>query len=576
MKLSKLVGERFKERPTDCIVDSHALMIRGGYMKQVANGIFSSQVPLKRITRKIEQIIREEMDRIDGQEVSFPVVMPASLWQESGRYESIGSELMRFQDRTGSRMVLGMTHEEAAVHLVREYGNSYAKYPFMIYQIQTKFRDEARPRAGLIRVREFTMKDAYSFHTSQENLEEYYNRCHSAYERIFQRVGLPEVISVASDSGMMGGSVSHEFMLLTPIGEDSIAICSECGYRANMEAAESIIENTRDERSEELTLVYTPNIHTIDEVCSFLGSHPSRSCKAVVYQSNVDNHYIVLFIRGDIEVNETKVVNFLGYDIHPAEITEESGLKAGYIGPHELNGTFTVLFDNSLRGLNNLSCGANIPDHHYTGLDMARDLGVVEYHDFAKITEGGICPNCGKHTISISRGIEVGNIFQLGTKYTEAMNMAYVNHDGNLQYPVMGCYGIGIGRLAAAVCEAHHDDYGPIWPMSIAPWQIHLCAMRIDNPQVRAFADALYETLQNSGFEVIYDDRSVSAGVMFSDADLLGVPIRVIVSPRNIKDGVVEIITRDKRISERIPTESIREHLQTIFTEYSDHVASSK
>ena len=253
MKLEKLVGERFKEKPADCIIDSHALMVRGGYMKYVANGIFSSYTPLKRITRKIEQILREEMDAIEGQEVQFPVVMPASLWQESGRYESIGKEMARFNDRNGSPLVLGMTHEEAAVQLVREYGQSYMKYPFMIYQIQTKFRDEARPRAGLIRVREFTMKDAYSFHTSQEDLEEYYRKCHKAYERIYERVGLPEVISVASDSGMMGGSISHEFMLLTPIGEDSIAICKECDYRANMEAAECITDNRRDDISEPLT-----------------------------------------------------------------------------------------------------------------------------------------------------------------------------------------------------------------------------------------------------------------------------------------------------------------------------------
>ena len=374
MKLEKLVGERFRERPSDCIVDSHALMVRGGYMKYVANGIFSSYMPLKRITRKIEQIIREEMDAIDGQEVQFPVVMPASIWQESGRYESIGKEMARFNDRSGSPLVLGMTHEEAAVHLVRDYGQSYMKYPFMVYQIQTKFRDEARPRAGLIRVREFTMKDAYSFHTSQADLEEYYCKCHKAYERIYTRVGLPEVISVASDSGMMGGNISHEFMLLTPIGEDSIAICTECDYRANMEAAECIIHNERNGISDELTLVHTPNIHTIEEICEFLHCDEKASCKAVVYQRNSDDHYIVLFIRGDLEVNETKLANHLGYNIHPAVITEESGLNAGYIGPVNLNGNFTLLYDRSLEGMNNLSCGANVCEYHYTGLDMSRDV----------------------------------------------------------------------------------------------------------------------------------------------------------------------------------------------------------
>ncbi len=561
MKLEKLVGERFKEKPADCIIDSHALMVRGGYMKYVANGIFSSYTPLKRITRKIEQILREEMDAIDGQEVQFPVVMPASLWQESGRYDSIGKEMARFNDRNGSPLVLGMTHEEAAVQLVREYGQSYMKYPFMIYQIQTKFRDEARPRAGLIRVREFTMKDAYSFHTSQEDLEEYYRKCHKAYERIYERVGLPEVISVASDSGMMGGSISHEFMLLTPIGEDSIAICKECDYRANMEAAECITDNRRDDISEPLTMVHTPDIHTIEEVCEFLGCDERTSCKAVVYQRNADDHYIVLFIRGDLEVNETKLTNYLGYDIHPAVITEECDLNAGYIGPVDLKGDFTVLYDSSLKGLNNLSCGANVTEYHYTGLDMERDVEGAEYHDFAKIQEGGICPACGKHSISVSRGIEVGNIFQLGTKYTKAMNMTYIDNEGNLKYPIMGCYGIGVGRLAAAICEAHHDQYGPVWPISVAPWQIHLCAVRSDDENVRAYADKLYEELQNMGVEVIYDDRKVSAGVMFSDADLLGVPYRVIVSPRNMKQGVVEVVSRDKSFSEMLSLDTAKEEI---------------
>lgn len=567
MKLNKLVGDRFKERPADCVIDSHALMVRGGYIKYVANGIYSSYLPLRRITRKIEEIIRQEMDAIDGQEVLFPVALPASLWEESGRYESVGKELLRFTDRNGSPMVLGMTHEEAAVHLVREYGQTYSRYPFMIYQIQTKFRDEARPRAGLIRVREFTMKDAYSFHTSQEDLEEYYMRCHKAYERIFARAGVPEVISVASDSGMMGGNISHEFMLLTPVGEDSIAICSDCDYRANMEAAESIILNTKDDSSEALTKVATPDQHTIEEVCDFLGSDAKKSCKAVVYQRNADDSYVVLFIRGDLEINETKVTNFLGCEIHPAIITEECSLNAGFIGPWNLNGDFTVLYDNSLKGINNLVCGANEEGYHYTGLDMERDLPDAEYHDFAKIIEGGICPKCGKAHITISRGIEVGNIFQLGTKYTKAMHMEYIDSDNTTKNPVMGCYGIGVGRLAASVCEAHHDEYGPIWPMAIAPWQVHLCAVRPDNAEVKEYADALYEKLQSAGIEVIYDDRSVSAGIMFSDADLLGVPLRVIVSPRNMKESCCEIVSRDKTLSVKEPLDSVFEKVKTLVAE---------
>ena len=561
MKLEKLVGERFKEQPADCVIDSHGLMVRGGYMKYVANGIYSSFTPLKRITKKIEQIIREEMDRIDGQEVSFPVVMPASLWMESGRYETVGKELIRLKDRNDAPLVLGMTHEEAAVQLVREYGNSHSKYPFMIYQIQTKFRDEARPRGGLIRVREFTMKDGYSFHTSQEDLETYYARCYEAYERIFARAGIPEVVGVTSDSGMMGGNQSDEFMLLTPVGEDSIVTCTECNYRANMEAAENILEPMERLEDAELKLVHTPDMHTIDEVCDFLKSPKERSCKAVVYQQTEDDRFVVLFIRGDLEVNETKLKNYLGSDIRPAEITEECGLKAGFIGPYNLKTDGIVLFDRSLDGMNQVCCGGNKMDYHYTGLDFTRDLAdeydAIRYFDFAKILEGGICPECKKHSLSISRGIEVGNIFQLGTKYSKAMNMTYLDENNELLNPIMGCYGIGVGRLAAAVCEAHHDEYGPIWPKEIAPWQVHICAVRSDDEEVKAVADQLYQSLMDDKVEVIYDDRAVRPGNMFSDADLLGVPIRVIISPRNLADQVIEIVTRDKSKSERVAIENI-------------------
>lgn len=563
MKLEKLVGDRFKEKPADCVVDSHAFMVRGGYMKYVANGVFSQYPPLKRVTKKIENIIREEMDKIDGQEVLFPVAMPATLWEESGRYESVGKELLRFTDRTGTKMVLGMTHEEAAVQLVREYGNTYTKYPFMIYQIQTKFRDEARPRAGLIRVREFTMKDAYSFHTSQEDLEEYYDKCYESYNRIFARAGIPEVISVKSDSGMMGGNVSHEYMLLTDIGEDSIAICDSCDYRANMEAADSIIVNEADEERE-LEKVHTPDFKTIEEVCGFLKTDVKKACKAVVYQKNANDEYVVVFIRGDLDVNETKVRNFVGEDIYPATITEESGIVAGFIGPKDLDSKATVLFDLSLKGLKDLVAGANEIDYHYVGFNIERDYGEVEYHDFAKIIEGGICPVCGKPTIKISRGIEVGNIFQLGTKYTKTMGMQYTDAEGNLQYPIMGCYGIGIGRLAASVCEAHHDDWGPIWPISIAPWQVHICCLRSDDEETRKVADKLYDDLQKEGLEVIYDDRKVRPGVMFSDADLLGVPVRVIVSPKNLANGECELVTRDKTVNVKVPVENVNSEVHNL------------
>lgn len=562
MKVKNLVGQRFKERPADCVIDSHALMVRGGYMKYVGNGIFSEFPVLRRVTSKIEAIIREEMNAIDGQEVLFPVVMPAELWEESGRYDSIASELVRFQDRNKSKMVLGMTHEEAAVHLVREYGQSYQQYPFMIYQIQRKFRDEARPRAGMIRVREFTMKDAYSFHTSQEDLEQYYQKCYDAYNRIFKRVGVPEVVTVASDSGMMGGNVSHEYMLLNEVGEDSIVLCSECDYRANMEAAENIVENISDNECSLLECVETPDCKTIEEVCNFLNSDVSMSCKAVVYQKNADDSYVVAFVRGDYEVNETKLRNLVGEDIHPAEITDDSPLVAGYIGPYELSDKVDYYCDLSLKGIDDLVAGANKEGYHYTGLNMERDIKDATFVDIAKVKDGGICPCCGKPALTIKRGIEVGNIFQLGTKYSKSMHMQYVDKDGASHNPIMGCYGIGVGRLAASVCEAKHDDYGPIWPISIAPWEVHICCIRPDDEDTKKVADALYEELKKNKVEVIYDDREgIRGGQMFADADLLGVPIRVVISPRNIQNSKIEITTRDKSVNELI---EVSEGLQYI------------
>lgn len=559
MKMSSMLGSRFKETPADCQLDSHKLMIRGGYMKQMTTGIYSLYMPGKRIMKKIEAIIRDEMDKIDGQEVMFPVVMPASLWQESGRYDSIGSEMARFKDRSGQPVVLGMTHEEAAVHLAKGAAQSYASYPFMIYQIQTKFRDEPRARGGLIRVREFTMKDAYSFHTSQEDLEEYYEKCYQAYVNIFRRAGIPEVVAVKSDSGMMGGSVSHEFMLLTDCGEDTIVLC-DCGYRSNMEAADCIVETPETEEAP-LTKVLTPETKTIEAVCEYLGAPANASCKAVVYQKNMTDEYVIAFIRGDLEVNETKLRNFLGEEIHPAEITAESGIVAGFIGPVGLPEGVSYVIDKSLVELNSSVCGANEENYHYTGYNVKRDTPDAPVADFAKTYEGAICPVCGKPHIRISRGIEVGNIFQLGTKYTKSMEMTYIGQDGKAHYPIMGCYGIGVGRLAASVCEVKHDDYGPIWPMSIAPWQVQICAIKSTDPAVREAADSLYNSLQEMGVEVLYDDRKVSAGNMFSDADLIGVPVRVIVSPKTIKRGAVEVSKRDKSMREDVAPENAAQYV---------------
>ena len=565
MKVSELLGERYKDRVAE--IESQNLMVRGGYIKQVGNGIYSLMPPARRIHNKIEAILRQEMDRIDGQEVLFPVTMPATLWQASGRWESVGKELLRFKDRSSADMVLGMTHEEAAVHMAMNVASTYQKYPFMIYQIQTKFRDEPRARGGLIRVREFTMKDAYSFHTSQKDLERYYKRCYRAYERIYARVGIPEVVAVASDSGMMGGKVSHEFMLLTDIGEDTIVLCPECGYRANMEAADCIVHNDPDEAMAPLEKVATYDNKTIEDVCSFLHGSAEKSAKAVVYQRNEDDSYVLVFVRGDLEVNETKLRNYLKAEVHPAVEIDHAGLVAGAIGPVNPAKGITVVYDRSLIGARNLICGANEEGYHFTGLNMDRDVPNAEYVDVAKATVGGVCPKCGKHSLTIKNGIEVGNIFQLGRRYTESMGMTYDDEKGNRVNPIMGCYGIGVGRLMASVCEEHHDQYGPVWPISIAPWEIEICALRADQAHVKEEANKLYKSLMDEGYEVLFDDRTVSAGFMFSDADLLGSPVRIVISPKTLDRGVVEIVTRDKTIKEDVPLECAMQRTKEIVAE---------
>lgn len=577
MKVSELLGERYKDRVAE--IESQNLMVRGGYIKQVGNGIYSLMPPARRIHNKIEAILRQEMDRIDGQEVLFPVTMPATLWQASGRWESVGKELLRFKDRSGADMVLGMTHEEAAVHMAMNVASTYQKYPFMIYQIQTKFRDEPRARGGLIRVREFTMKDAYSFHTSQKDLERYYKRCYRAYERIYARVGIPEVVAVASDSGMMGGKVSHEFMLLTDIGEDTIVLCPECGYRANMEAADCIVHNDPDEAMAPLEKVATYDNKTIEDVCSFLHGSAEKSAKAVVYQRNEDDSYVLVFVRGDLEVNETKLRNYLKAEVHPAVEIDHAGLVAGAIGPVNPAKGITVVYDRSLIGARNLICGANEEGYHFTGLNMDRDVPNAEYADVAKATVGGVCPKCGKHSLTIKNGIEVGNIFQLGRRYTESMGMTYDDEKGNRVNPIMGCYGIGVGRLMASVCEEHHDQYGPVWPISIAPWEIEICALRADQAHVKEEANKLYKSLMDEGYEVLFDDRTVSAGFMFSDADLLGSPVRIVISPKTLDRGVVEIVTRDKTIKEDVPIECAmqrtKERVAELYARINSHVPES-
>ena len=545
MKLSKLVGERTKETPASATVKSQALLMRAGYIKQVSNGIYSMLTPAQKVSFKIQNIIREEMNKIDGQEVLFPVVMPREMWDESGRYTSIGSEMVRFKDRTGHDMLLGMTHEEAAVHMAKNIVKSYDQLPCMIYQIQTKFRDEARSRAGLIRVREFTMKDAYSFHTSQADLEEYYNRVYQAYFNIYHRLGLKNVIAVASDSGMMGGKVAHEYMLLTDIGEDSIAICSDCDYKANVEVAKGILDKNLVEM-EDLKEIYTGNAKTIDEICDFFKISPSQTCKAVCYAMEGEQEKsLLVFVRGDLEVSEAKVKAIIGKDIAPKDL-DETALVKGNIGPlglHDEN--LIVLFDESLKGENALVCGANKEEYHMTGLCVERDLLWANFVDVSKVKDGELCPICGKGKLRVARGVEIGNIFQLGTKYTAPMNMTVSMPDGSYINPIMGCYGIGIGRNLACIAEESADDKGLVWNMNVAPWEVVLCPLRLDDENVAQKAEGLYNSLKNAGVDVLYDDRTtVSAGVKFADSELMGIPVRIVVSPRSLAENKVEVLFR--------------------------------
>ncbi len=568
MLMSKLLGERFKEKPSEATSTSHVFLLRGGYVRQVTNGIYSLLPPAKRVAAKIENIIREEMDAIDGQEVLFPVALPGELWKESGRFEAVGSELVRFKDRSGKDMVLGMTHEEAAVHLARTEAKSYNDYPFMIYQIQTKFRDEPRARGGLIRVREFTMKDAYSFHTTQEDLEQYYKQCYDAYHKIYARAGVPEVISVQSDTGMMGGKVAHEFMLLTDIGEDTLVICDSCNYQSNMEVATGklTVATTKEGEIEE---VHTPDAHTIDEVAAFLGVTTAQTLKACVFEVEGKKEPLIVFIRGDLQVNEAKLTKIVKANITPFEKYEETpNLCFGFMGPYHLDAKdATIIFDESLRNEKNLVSGANKKDYHIKGISIERDIKPEAFHDVAEVLEGQECPCCqGK--LQFKRGVEVGNIFQLGTRYSESMGMTYIDKDGKAKTPIMGCYGIGVGRLLACIIEAHHDDYGPIWPMSVAPWQVHICVLKSKKQDMNVVGFELYNKL-NKRFEVIMDDRDLAAGAQFADADLLGVPVRVIVGEKNLANGQVELVTRDKSVKKLIAIEDIEKEVSDLVAQLS-------
>ncbi len=544
MRLSKLVGERLKDIPSDAKMKNHILLLRAGYMKQVANGIYSLTALGQKACLNIENIIRDEMNSCEGQEVKFPVVMPKELWDLSGRYSSIGSEMVRFVDRTNRPMLLGMTHEEAAVHLAKNWVNSYTQLPCMIYQIQTKFRDEPRSRGGLIRVREFTMKDAYSFHITQDDLEDYYDVMFKAYERIYKKIGLKNVISVKSDNGMFGGNASHEFMYLNPMGEDELVICPHCSYRSNQEVAESKIYEKKIEEMLPLEEIYTAQAKDIAEVSKFLKIDSKDCVKAVVFAIKGETGSVVCFIRGDREVNETKLRKLCKKEVVPYDATNDSEFCAGNIGPLNLKAKNTqIYFDLSLKDRNNLVTGANRAEYHLVNFNIERDYGNVEYVDISKVKSGDLCPICGKE-LEISNGIEIGNIFQLGTKYSKSMGMFVKTKDGEEINPIMGCYGIGVGRNLACVVEENSDENGICMPLSIAPYKVHIVPLRLDDDNVSSVSSKLYHDLQSQKIEVLIDDREVMAGVKFADADLMGMPIRVLISPRSLKNNEVEIKLR--------------------------------
>ena len=542
MRLSKLVAERTKDTPSDAQTNNHILMLRAGYMKQVANGIYSLTSLGQKASLNIENIIREEMNLCDGQEVKFPVVMPKELWDLSGRYSSIGSEMVRFEDRTKHQMLLGMTHEEAAVHLVKNWVTSYNQIPFMVYQIQTKFRDEPRSRGGLIRVREFTTKDAYSFHLTQEDLEQYYDKMLNAYTRIYKRIGLKDFIAVKGDSGMMGGNIAHEFMFLTPIGEDTLVLCDKCGYNANQEVAECTYNIPSKEAEKQLIEVDTGDAKEITEVCEKLKISPDKCIKAVVFAvKNNSKKAVVCFTRGDLEINEAKIKKISKCDIVPYDTKLDNNFIAGNIGPNNLPSNCNIYFDLSLKNLKNLVTGANKKNKHLINFNIERDYGKVEYFDISKVKDGQTCTCCHNGKLRLSNGVEIGNIFQLGTKYTKSMNMLVKTKTGEEINPIMGCYGIGVGRNLACVIEQNYDEKGICMPFAIAPYKVHIVPLRLELENVNEVSYNLYNDLISNKIETIIDDRDCAPGVKFADADLIGMPLRVVISPRNLENGVVEL-----------------------------------
>ena len=566
MRFSKLFGKTLREAPAEAESASHQLLLRAGMIAQVAAGIYSYLPSGWRVLRKIENIIREEMDNAGGQELMLPALQPFELWQQSGRHTSFGQTMFTLTDRKEHKLALGPTHEEVIADLAHRYVQSYRDLPLLVYQIQAKFRDEPRPRGGLLRVREFIMKDLYSFDVDEAALDESYRKMSQAYQNIYARCGLSTSI-VEADSGAIGGKESHEFMVISETGEDEMVSCPHCGYSANVEKAQFakdvIASEAKQSRSEgaakqslPLEEIATPEQKTIEEVADFLGVPQEQTLKAVFYIA--DGKLIFVVIRGDLEVNETKLRNTLKCNELRLAIeyeVQQTGIVVGFASPIGIKGT-KVIADDSITMGSNFITGANKPGYHFKNANYPRDFEVDITADIALAHHGDSCPKCGSN-LSSTRGIEVGHIFKLGTFISEKLGASFLDQTGAYRPAVMGCYGIGLGRLLAAIVEQNHDDKGIIWPLSVAPYQIYLCLLHLDSPEVASAAEKAYQELENAGIEVLFDDRDESPGVKFNDADLLGIPLRLTLSPRTIQNQSIEAKWRTEKETKLLPLENL-------------------
>lgn len=564
MRASKFLSATLKETPADAEVISHQLMLRAGMIRKLASGLYSWLPFGLRVLRKVENIVREEMNRADAQELLMPAVQPSELWQETERWDQMGAEMLRFKDRHGRDFCFGPTHEEVITDLIRHEIRSYKQLPATFYQIQTKFRDERRPRFGVMRAREFLMKDAYSFHATDDSLQETYDRMFATYSRIFERLGL-DFRAVLADTGAIGGSTSHEFHVLADSGEDAIAFSSDSDYAANVELAEAIApQDKRAAPTAEVATVDTPNQQSIAEVSEFLKVDAAQTLKTLLVKGIKDS-VVALVVRGDHELNALKAVKLEQVETpltfaSTEQVKAAAGCEAGSVGPKGL--TITVIADHSAAHTANFVCGANSDGQHLTGVNWGRDLAEPITADIRNIVEGDTSPD-GNGTLSIRRGIEVGHIFQLGQKYSEAMKATCLNDQGKSVTMTMGCYGIGVSRIVAAAIEQNNDDGGIIWPEAIAPFQVALLPLNMHKSQrLREACEALYEKLTKAGIEVLFEDRKERPGVMFANVDLIGIPHRLVLGERGLDNGIVEYKHRRDADAREIPLTEIVEYIK--------------